>query len=64
MARGRNMPGRTARERAMIVDYWRREWRGERDPLRGVAKKFKIPPKKAVMFFIDHNIDLMSKTKH
>ncbi len=32
----------TRHEREMVLDYWRRRFRGERDPLRGMMRKFKI----------------------
>lgn len=33
---------RKENERNMVIDYWRRRFRGERDPLRGMMRRFKI----------------------
>lgn len=64
MAQKRPKSRRSARSRAMIADYWRREWRGERDPVYGVMRKFKLSPKAATLFFITHGIYEMSSTIH
>lgn len=48
----------------MVIDFWRRSFKGERDPLAGVMRKFKISPKAGINFYTRNQIYAMSPTKH
>lgn len=54
----------TRRERLMVIDYWRRVLRGERDPLKGVMRRFKLSTKQVLKFFVRLEIYEMSETRH
>ena len=56
----------TDRERAMILDYWRRRFAGDPDPLRGVIKRFRLPPEEySDTFFIRLGVfDIDETTRH
>lgn len=48
----------------MVIDYWRRVFRRERDPLGGLMRKFKLSSRAAVTFFARLQIYEMSNTRH
>lgn len=60
----KRVTNRRAKERLMVIDYWRREFKGERDPLRGVMNKFKLSPKATVTFYSRLQIFELSQTRH
>lgn len=48
----------------MVIEFWRRDFKGERDPLAGVMRKFRIGPKAVTTFYTRNQIAVMSPTKH
>lgn len=52
-------------ERLMVIDYWRRVFLGERDPLRGMLRRFGLPHSfYSENFFVYLGIFEMSETRH
>lgn len=60
----RRRPTRAEKDRLMVIEFWRRSFKGERDPLAGVMRKFKIGPRAGINFFTRNQIYAMSLTKH
>jgi hypothetical protein len=55
----------TDREKAMVIDYWRRVFRGERDPLAGTLRHFGMSPENYCdEFFVRLGVFEMSETRH
>lgn len=60
----RHRPTKADKDRQMVIDFWRRSFKGERDPLAGVMRKFKIGPRAGINFYTRNQIYAMSPTKH
>lgn len=55
---------RIEKDREMVIDFWRRSFKGERVPLAGVIKKFGLGSQAGINFYVRNHISAMSNTKH